>query len=49
MLQHSEIGKEDLGKEIEKKELPMRSKEYQKEIGENKFLGRRSNQMVLNT
>lgn len=49
VLQLSEVGKEDLAKEIEKKELPMRCKEYQKEICETMFVGRESNQMLLNT
>lgn len=49
MLQHSEVGKKDLAKEMEKEDLSVRSKEYQKEILDNKFLGRRSCQMLLNT
>lgn len=43
VLQHSEIGKEDLAMEKEKKELPMRCKEYQKETCETMFVGRRTN------
>lgn len=48
-FQHLEVGEEDLTKEMEKKEVPVRSKEYQKRIREDIFLGGRKNQVLLST